>query len=481
MNRMFTKNFGLLFIFMLALSATAFAQPSNNECANAADLSALFGQADNEAQTSALYTNIDATTEASDPAMGWECFGEPDGSGAMPSLEQTVWFTFTGDGGTYFMETVECNATDYIDDADTQIAIYTGGCDGLMAAFCNEDGPSSTQTTYPAGLEFDTEDGVVYHMLVDGFSFNGNLSDGEFCIQVTRVPPVSLITCADASGGTAGGAGLVCFNESTSFTLDGVIVPTAENAGFTWAVSSEDISNTTDPNSEGSILGFFPTQADVYIPSFLNDGTQVPAGSTVYFTPITFGEVGLDDEGNLNFPSGCVFTGGSQEVVLAPELEEMTAELTINDVDGSASVAVSGGSGAYTYEWSTGATTADVTDLETGTYSVTVSDDTGCVANVVSTFDIVIIATNDLVLGAALDVFPNPATDAVNISYNFNEATDLTINLTNTLGQVMTQKVVSNATKGAIQLDLNNLVEGIYMVQFTDGTRQFSQKLVVRK
>ena len=47
--------------------------------------------------------------------------------------------------------------------------------------------------------------------------------------------------------------------------------------------------------------------------------------------------------------------------------------------NGSASVTPSGGAGGYTYLWSNGATTATVTGLSAGTYTVTVYDSNGCI------------------------------------------------------------------------------------------------------
>ncbi len=46
--------------------------------------------------------------------------------------------------------------------------------------------------------------------------------------------------------------------------------------------------------------------------------------------------------------------------------------------DGTASVVVSGGQSPYQYNWNTGATTANVTNLAVGTYECTVSDASGC-------------------------------------------------------------------------------------------------------
>lgn len=49
--------------------------------------------------------------------------------------------------------------------------------------------------------------------------------------------------------------------------------------------------------------------------------------------------------------------------------------------DGSLAVTVSGGTGGYTYRWSTNATSSNISGLTAGTYSVTVRDGNGCSVN----------------------------------------------------------------------------------------------------
>jgi len=55
-----------------------------------------------------------------------------------------------------------------------------------------------------------------------------------------------------------------------------------------------------------------------------------------------------------------------------------TVDASCGQSDGSASVSASGGTTPYGYSWSTGQTTASVSNLSQGTYTVTVTDANGC-------------------------------------------------------------------------------------------------------
>lgn len=60
---------------------------------------------------------------------------------------------------------------------------------------------------------------------------------------------------------------------------------------------------------------------------------------------------------------------------------ETIVNATCSDSDGAVSVGVSGGTGGYTYLWSTGATTAAINNLLPGSYSVTVTDGNNCTSS----------------------------------------------------------------------------------------------------
>lgn len=220
-------------------------------CTDAIDINGQFGQAPGEVQTSGPYDNTNATTDDSDPDFGWECFGEPTGAGGAPSLERTLWFTFEGDGNSYFIEAPACG-DDPIDDGDTQFVIYAGSnCDSLEAVLCNEDGPNAMSGgPFPAGDTLQTEAGVTYYIMVDGFGPDFP-ADGEFCVEVTQLaPPVQTAPVTfqvDASGlvenGTLSPEGIFVAGEFNGWPNPGT--PMTEGADNIWSVTLEVPANDT--------------------------------------------------------------------------------------------------------------------------------------------------------------------------------------------------------------------------------------------
>jgi hypothetical protein len=77
--------------------------------------------------------------------------------------------------------------------------------------------------------------------------------------------------------------------------------------------------------------------------------------------------------------NGCSYS--TSITVNEPTAVQMTITTTnplCNSGDGSASVTAIGGTGAYSYDWSTGSTTDSETAIYAGQYSLTITDDNGC-------------------------------------------------------------------------------------------------------
>jgi len=229
-----------------SLSASAlYAQPANNECTGATDISALF---DGNTNTSTLFDNTGATNEASDPPLsnGAACFFED-------AINNTIWFSFVGDGNSYRITTVECTATNYVTNGDTQMALYTGSCAGLTAVpnGCNEDGPGAAPGNFFSEVTLDTEAGTTYYVMVDGFADANGPATGEFCLEVG--PPTGPIT--DCEAGTLLTTGVVQVmgpNETFTIEVDGEIVPNSPTQGqFAWYFDN------TNTNGSGGLGGAF--------------------------------------------------------------------------------------------------------------------------------------------------------------------------------------------------------------------------------
>jgi hypothetical protein len=302
-----------------------------DDCAAAIDINTSFGGGIGVVNTIGPYDNTLATVDPNDPTAGWECYGEPDGQGTAPELNNNVWFTFVGDGNNYFVESGTCaGVTNYIDDGDTQFSLYSGTCGALTPLKCNEDGPSATAVTYPAGFSFGTAVGVTYYLMVDGFSFNGAVSTGEFCLLISQIAQVA---CADTgvnSGAQTQNALFACPGDTITFTTSGAVSPNVgDYSGIGWVISTGDISGSTDPINEPT---FFTSYGFVSSPVPANSIARIVNGQiadgTYYWTPVVFGNATAAAPGpqflqDLTLDPACTFAGTSMLAQLVPSTDPL--------------------------------------------------------------------------------------------------------------------------------------------------------------
>ena len=148
---------------------------------------------------------------------------------------------------------------------------------------------------------------------------------------------------------------------------------------------------------------------------------------------------------------GCIATicaTVTQPTVLA--LTATTTAATCGNQNGTVTLAVTGGTPNYTYQWSNGSTTQNLTALAAGTYCVTVTDANGCTKTTCAT----VIQTGGPTLSTAI----------VNTTCGNNNGA---INLTATGGATPYTYLWTN---GATTEDLSNLAAGTYCVTVTEAS-----------
>lgn len=147
--------------------------------------------------------------------------------------------------------------------------------------------------------------------------------------------------------------------------------------------------------------------------------------------------------------------------------------------DGFASLAVTGGSGNYSYVWCTGANTP-FTNIGVGCCGFAVTDNSsGCVQmdSVCTSFT---VGENELNYNENIQLFPNPANDYVIYKTWLNEGETVTIVIYDVMGKPIISKQITGTTEE--QFDLSKIYSGIYFYKITLNQKQVQAgKLIINK
>ncbi len=183
-----------------------------------------------------------------------------------------------------------------------------------------------------------------------------------------------------------------------------------------------------------------------------SDGTVVPSTTALTHT-IPNRPAGYYDVQVINISNGC----SAFDIFNITQPNLLTAGHTSTDVKcfglstAGINLTVAGGTTLYSFLWSNGATSEDLSNIPEGTYSVIVTDNKNCKA-----YDTVVISQPAQAVGDSL-VWKNPACNGFT-----NGWIDVTV-----WGGVA--PYVYNWSNGAPTQDLNNIGAGAYAVTITDA------------
>ena len=175
-----------------------------------------------------------------------------------------------------------------------------------------------------------------------------------------------------------------------------------------------------------------------------------------------------DESGNIETQT--------QNVIINQANILLTALLTdeISNNSGEIDLTIAGdGTEPFTFSWSNGESTEDITGLMEGDYTVTVTDNDGCVTD--STFNIDSQVGIEDKEDLKVSVYPNPANDNIIIN---SDQLGAVVGIYGIDGKLVMSEftLLSNQTV----LSLNDLNTGVYFVKITSNKFKKTVRLIVK-
>jgi len=169
--------------------------------------------------------------------------------------------------------------------------------------------------------------------------------------------------------------------------------------------------------------------------------------------------------------NGCLLTDIFQ--LSQPQELMVEIETIFTDTTTVITAMATGGTGSYSYLWSTGETQSSITTIA-GQYAVvylTVTDANNCIAELEILLDIPESATG------ALQLFPNPASTVLNVFASGNGVMH-TARILDITGKL----VWSNASvqSNFMSIDVSHLSQGIYSIEIIDSRQTMSRRKFLR-
>ncbi|MCU0345423.1 MAG: T9SS type A sorting domain-containing protein [Saprospiraceae bacterium] len=339
----------------------------------------------------------------------WDDPNSQTGATANNLAAGTYSVTITDANGCTVVETetVEAPIPATITISGTNISCFNGN-NGTATITVTNGGTSTYNYSWnnPGASTTATATGLT------AGNYTVTVTDNDGCLvteSITLTQPTALVisatadnaTCGNgsdgsitvaASGGTPFGNGSYNYqwsalNSPNVNVLDdvspGTYTLTVTDANGCTAVTSATISappvvtataTTTHVSCNGLANGQISVTAGGGVSPFTYAWSTSGTGTSISnLTPGNYSVVVTDAVGCSAFASATV----NEPAVLSASTLKFDV-ICIPDTDGSAIVLPTGGTAPYNYAWSGGQTTANISNLGTGTYNVTVTDANGC-------------------------------------------------------------------------------------------------------
>ncbi|MCH2022309.1 MAG: T9SS type A sorting domain-containing protein [Saprospiraceae bacterium] len=182
--------------------------------------------------------------------------------------------------------------------------------------------------------------------------------------------------------------------------------------------------------------------------------------------------------GTLTDANGCTLISPSLPITEPAVL----VSSIVDNGNGSATASATGGTAPYTYAWDSAAgnqTAATATGLVNNTYSCTITDANGCTSD--TSVTITGVGFSSVEGLSLLNMYPNPADASLIVDIQLEDPQNVIIRVMNITGQVLIESNIGAVENKRTEIELYNLSNGIYTVQFVIGNETTSRKLIVNR
>ncbi len=429
-----------------------------------------------------------SATSATGGTVTWSD-GVMDGADFTPPPGTTTTYVATSTSGEDCPFSIDIHSSPV--PVITAMSSLPSACEGALVTVWGEgglaEGPDDEVYTWTGSGGFDPTDSLAF-IAEDGT--NTYTVIGTYLGCEGPAAEVTLVGSAQPDVSGVAEPDQLCLGEEYTLTGESDFA-----TSYSWGGGIAD-GGTVTPGAAGTYIHFVVGTSDdgctdtAFVTVEVNEIPIVDGGADItlcegdeailtgsgamdydWSPSITDGEAFVPEAGVTTYTvTGTDMNGCSDDddvLVTVIELPYISSSDVVDEYygyDGSIDITVAGGSGDYTFSWSHGPTTEDVTGLTSGIiYTVTIDDitiDPG-MCSVTEDFTLTRFIGIDGESIAKLTAYPNPTSDQLTVTYNgkFN------YEVTTLLGEVV---AVGNAVDQE-QLSMKDLADGTYIVKVTAG------------
>lgn len=370
------------------------------------------------------------------------CFGATDGTVTIDATTTTTPVGYSIDGGNSFQ--VGNNVfTGVATGTHPVIVVEFNGCQSVGTAFVSSPSPIDIQVsvteencgqqngtilitatqgftpyeysidgglTFSSSNYFDSLKTSLYVVIVQ--DANGCQMQTSAVVQETQSPIIAGLTATSIScfGVLDGAINVIGVGGTSPLSFDlngGVVQPSGTFTGLSGGTYDVTVIDATGCSVNQLITVNEPSELQLELvtvnaPCGMQTGAAVASvsGGTAPFD-VQWSPIGVSGFSAPNLSPGVYSVNivdangcnvaGSATVTGSPGFSlshEVTHEQCANTLSGAISTEVTGGTAPFTYSWNNGASTKDISGLSEGTYTLTVTDNSGCTMTISSDVDV---------------------------------------------------------------------------------------------